>query len=168
MASPANIGFALFDSTGAPLTGQTPTFSHYTDELGTPAAQPPISEVGGGLYTFAPNFNAGLCLAYMIDGGASAVPRYQYGFLRPEDMQTAEELVWNSYRSNHTTPQTFGQWVQIAWAAVQGRIEIDAVAGTLKFFDDDNVTVVMQRSLALADGTTPAGLNALIRKGPGQ
>lgn len=85
MASPQIVVFPLFDNTQTPWPGQTPTFSSYTDETGTPITPPVITEVAGGFYAFTPVFTANHGIAYMIDGGASAVPRYQYDWIRPED-----------------------------------------------------------------------------------
>lgn len=86
MASPQIVVFALFDATTqAPLTGQTPTFSSYMDETGLALTHPAITELGGGLYKFTPTLVVNHGIVYMIDGGASAAPRYQYNFIRPED-----------------------------------------------------------------------------------
>ena len=87
MATAQIVVFCLFSlATGLPLTAQTPTFLTYEDETGaniTPA--PAITEVGGGLYRFTPNFTAGHGAAYVVDCGASSAQRYLYGYLRPED-----------------------------------------------------------------------------------
>jgi hypothetical protein len=75
------ITFALFDATGAPLTGATPTFAQYLSaitgvDLGGSA--PAITEVGGGIYGFDAVLS-GEGIAYYIDGGASAAPQYLGG-----------------------------------------------------------------------------------------
>lgn len=86
MASPKILVFALFRaSDGTPFTGQTPTFSNYTDETGSAVTPPAISEIGGGLYKFTPVFPTDHGIAFVIDAGASAASRYVYGYLRPED-----------------------------------------------------------------------------------
>jgi hypothetical protein len=86
MASPKIVVFALFSaSSGSPLPGQTPGFLTYKDEAGTDITMPTISEVGGGLYKFTPNFTTNHGAGFMIDAGASSSQRYLYGYLRPED-----------------------------------------------------------------------------------
>ncbi len=88
MSSPKIEVFFLYDATTqAPLTGATPTFDTYKDDLGTNLTQPTISEIGGGAYKFTPDIttspNRGI--VYIVDGGASASPRRVARFVRPED-----------------------------------------------------------------------------------
>jgi hypothetical protein len=76
------IAFALFDSTGAPLAGAGPSFYRYVNAVtGAPITSPLISDLGGGLYAFdvADADLAGGGVAYLVDGGASAAPRYSGG-----------------------------------------------------------------------------------------
>ncbi len=84
MASPRIVGFALFDGSGNPLAGQAPTFATYKNEAGANLTQPSIVEIGGGLYFFTPTLDPAHCIAYMIDGGMSANPRYNFDVIRPE------------------------------------------------------------------------------------
>jgi hypothetical protein len=88
MASPQIVVFFLYsETTGGPLTGATPTFETYLDTSGGAVGNPAISEVGGGAYKFTPVFPTDKGLLYIIDAGvgAGANPRFQSGFLRPED-----------------------------------------------------------------------------------
>lgn len=86
MASPEiEVLFFYSASTGAPLTGLTPTFASYTDTSGTPVAQPAISEIGGGAYKFTPVVGASQGIVYVMDAGATATPRYATRFIRNSD-----------------------------------------------------------------------------------
>jgi hypothetical protein len=74
MSSP--VAWALYGSTGAPLTGATPAFVDYCTRAGVARTPPTILELGGGLYGFAPtdaDESTGVC--YLIDNGAAASPR---------------------------------------------------------------------------------------------
>lgn len=74
------ITFALFDAAGSPLAGAAPSFLAYADGSGEARTPPSIIELGSGLYTFAATYydeQAGT--AYLVDGGASAEPRYYSG-----------------------------------------------------------------------------------------
>lgn len=77
-------------STGAPLTGLTPVFEFYKDDLGANLTPPTITEIGGGAYKFTPAFPADPLRAviYVVDAGATANPRRQARFVRPEDWNT--------------------------------------------------------------------------------
>jgi uncharacterized protein YmfQ (DUF2313 family) len=75
--------FGTVDSTGALLTGQTPTFDGYRDSSGSPATQPAIVNFGSGLHAFVPTagqYAAGV--GFMIDLGAGADPQHVGGFLQ--------------------------------------------------------------------------------------
>lgn len=101
MSSPQIAVFFLFDGTGAPLAGVVPTFNAYrrddgVDLIGT---APAITEIGGGAYKFTPVFPADHGIAYVIDGGVTASPRYQGKYIRPEDF--AVDDLWNL---------EFGKW----------------------------------------------------------
>lgn len=87
MTSPKIEVFFLYDNTGAPLTGATPTFDTYKDDLGSNLTQPSISEIGGGAYKFTPDIttNPNRGIAYVVDGGVSSNPRRLARYVRPED-----------------------------------------------------------------------------------
>lgn len=105
MASPKIEVFFLYDaSTGAPLTGASPTFDTYKDDLGADLAQPTISEIGGGAYKFTPDLTTDPArgIVYIVDGGASAAPRRQARYVRPEDF--APDLVQDLW------DMEFGKW----------------------------------------------------------
>jgi hypothetical protein len=85
MASPKIEVVVFYDSSGVPLTGLTPTFSTYKDDLGTNLSQPTITEIGGGAYKFTPVAVSGRGVIWVMDGGATAFPRRQAKFIRPED-----------------------------------------------------------------------------------
>jgi hypothetical protein len=105
MASPKIEVFFLYDSAGAPLTGATPTFDTYKDDLGANLAQPSITEIGGGAYKFTPVLDPARGIAYVVDGGASSNPRRLARYVRPEDFAT--DLVQDLWDIE------FGKW-QIA------------------------------------------------------
>lgn len=74
-------------STGLPLSGLTPTFSTYKNSSGTTLSTPTISAVGAsGVYKFTPSFaDPDKGIVYIVDGGATANPRYHARYVRPED-----------------------------------------------------------------------------------
>lgn len=78
---------AFYDASGVPLTGLTPTFDTYKDDLGTNLTQPTITEIGGGFYKFTPDLTTTPTrgIVYVINGGISANPQRQARFVRPED-----------------------------------------------------------------------------------
>jgi hypothetical protein len=105
MASPKIEVFFLYDaSTGVPLTGATPVFDTYKDDLGANLAQPSITEIGGGAYKFTPDITTtpDRGIAYVIDGGATASPRRVARYVRPEDYST--DLVVDLW------DMEFGKW----------------------------------------------------------
>lgn len=68
---------AFYDVDGTPLTGLTPTFAQYKTLAGIDTAAPSVSELGGGLYAFDPSAtNLSTGIAFLLDGGATASPRY--------------------------------------------------------------------------------------------
>lgn len=77
---------AFYDASGVPLTGLTPTFDTYKDDLGANLTQPAITEIGGGFYKFTPNLTTPTRgIVYVINGGSTANPQRQARFVRPED-----------------------------------------------------------------------------------
>lgn len=76
----APITFALYDFAGQPLVDALPVLQLYVDAEGTPAAAPPVVNLGGGLYSFLPTAEDELAgRAYVLDGGAAAAARLQVG-----------------------------------------------------------------------------------------
>jgi hypothetical protein len=122
MSSPRIIVFAIFDSSLSPLPGQTPTFATYKDDTGTDLPNPIISEIGGGFYKFTPVFDDNHGIAYMIDGGVSASPRFQYNYVRPEDFNQDNIL----------------KLLKNRWKVVSNQLVI---------YDDDGTTVLFTYNL---------------------
>jgi hypothetical protein len=105
MPSPKIEVFFLYNATTqAPLTGATPTFDTYRDDLGTVLTPPAITEIGGGAYKFTPDIttNPNRGIVYIVDGGVSASPRRVSRFVRPEDF--APDLLPDMYDMD------FGKW----------------------------------------------------------
>lgn len=77
------IAFNLIDSLGAPKTNATPTFLVYKTKTGGALSAPTItpgSTIGGGVYGFTPtDADVAAGVAYLIDAGAGAFPRYIAG-----------------------------------------------------------------------------------------
>lgn len=74
------VSFKLVDDSDAPLTGAAPMFVQYRDLLGNARTPPVIVELGGGQYGFSPTDADELArVAFVIDAGASADPRYLSG-----------------------------------------------------------------------------------------
>ena len=156
MASPKiEVLFFFNASTGTPLTGLTPTFSSYKDDLGVDVTQPSITEIGGGAYKFTPTFaDPDRGIIYVIDGGASAAPRYYSRFMRPED------------------------WAEDDIAAIQATVErlkllkegrwkiftTGGDAGRLVLYAADNTTVIQKWDLK--DATGAANINNVYERLP--
>lgn len=83
MASPHIEVVFIYDNAGAPLTGLSPTFLTYKDDLGFDLAQPAITEIGGGAYKFTPVFTADRAIVYVMTTGG--YPATYAKFMRPED-----------------------------------------------------------------------------------
>jgi hypothetical protein len=135
--SPKIVVFFLYDSTtGAPLAGQTPTFSTYKDDTGTNLTQPVISEIGGGAYKFTPTFPSGRGIAFAISSGsANALPAYQVGYLRPEDYFVDDIAILKQIET--------GKW-QIHTSGPE--------ANRLVIYDADGTTVLYRFDLADSSG----------------
>lgn len=92
MASPQLQEFVVYDpTTGAPKTGVAIGpgatqihFTSYTNDAGAPLAQPTISEIGGGKYSFLPVFTIDHTIDYVVSTGGNS-PLYYSNFIRPED-----------------------------------------------------------------------------------
>ncbi len=92
----ATVVIPAYDTSGAPLTGLTPSwhalFNAETESPYTP--QPAFAEIGGGLYKF--NQPTGIDITGIIDFGATASPRYM--------VLTAERFVTFAAFDATTTP----------------------------------------------------------------
>jgi hypothetical protein len=170
MASPRReIYLATNATSGAPLSGLTPTFLTYKDETGTNLTQPSITEVGTtGIYMFTPTLQINHIIVYVIDNGASAANRYEWGTIRAEEYDI--DLVagnpaatWDVVRSGHVTAGTYGALMRLLTAIFAGRVVIDSALGTIKIYDLDGTTLLQTQLLFASDGTTPKGLDAVIR-----
>lgn len=137
MASPKIVVFSIFDiTTGAPVTGATPTWTTYKDDTGANLAQPSFVEIGGGLYYFTPVFTTNRGIAYILDtGGASNTPDKYSGYLRPEDFYVDDIL--------DLKDEAFGKW-QIFTSGPD--------ANRLVLYRADGVTVLKKFDLADAAG----------------
>jgi hypothetical protein len=147
LTSPKIVVFFLYDGSGSPLTGVSPTFITYLDDTGTPAAQPTITEIGGGAYRFTPDFsgNPQLGFAYVVDGTVSANPRLVNGYARPEDY--FPDLIGNM------STVTFGRW-QIFTTGPD--------ANHLVLFEADGITVLQKFQLQ-DPGGIPTTVNPFTR-----
>ena len=102
MASPKTITFCITNpTTGAPVTGLSPTFVTYKDDTGTNVAQPAITEIGGGFYKFTPVFTTNHSINYLVDTVGNN-PRSYFGTVRPEDYYP--DLLQDM------SDETFGEW----------------------------------------------------------
>lgn len=133
MASPRIKVFAVFDGAGAPLTGVVPTFSYYRDDLGGALAAPVISEIGGGLYKFVPNYPISLSRSavYMLSTAGNS-PAYYYENVRRED-----------YAPEDARQALLGKW-QIYTSGPD--------ANRLVMYADDGVTVLQKFDLRDSSG----------------
>ena len=122
--------FALYSGAGSPLTGASVTFEAYEDFTGAPVTPPSVTEIGLGMYGFTPApSDIANGTAYIIDGSASANPRYASGSLQPGvnvnvDVATILGLVTT------LTDAFFGGW------------KIDTLNNTLILYAQDNTTVL--------------------------
>lgn len=65
---------AAYDLSLAPLTGLAPSWDSFVDDVGAPAAQPSLTELGGGLYRI--DYSGPASRSGVLDLGATASPRY--------------------------------------------------------------------------------------------
>lgn len=148
MASPKIEVLVFYSaSTGAPLTGLTPTFTSYTDTSGTPVAQPTISEVGGGAYKFTPTITSSQGLIYVIDAGATAAPRYVSRYIRYSDWSLDEVLTLLQYET--------GRWKIFTTGPDANR---------MVFYEDDGVTVL--KKFDLFDSSGSPAVTAVLERDP--
>lgn len=133
MASPRIKVFAVFDGVGAPLTGVTPVFSYYRDDLGGALAAPAITEIGGGLYKFTPNYPVSLnrSAVYMLSTAGNS-PKYYFENVRRED-----------YAPEDARQALLGRWVIFTSGPDANR---------LVMYADDGVTVLQKFDLKDANG----------------
>lgn len=138
MASPQIELIVFYNaSTGAPLTGLTPSFLTYINaDSGAAIAQPAISELGGGAYKFTPVNSTGVAIFYLMDGGATATPRYASRLIRPED--------WNVDSISTILQYSQGRW----------KIHTSGPdANRLVIYEEDGTTVVRKFDLTDSGGS---------------
>ena len=72
------VAVAFYDGNGDPLTGLAPTFTAYKTLAGVNIGnRPVVSELGLGLYAFTLSATDEITgIAFILDGGAVAIPRY--------------------------------------------------------------------------------------------
>jgi hypothetical protein len=105
MSSPKLEVFFIYDSASAPLSGLTPTFDVYKDDLGADLLRPTISEIGSsGAYKFTPDVTSipGRGIAYVVNCGAGAWPIRLARYIRPEDF--AVDMITDLWE------EAFGKW----------------------------------------------------------
>jgi hypothetical protein len=86
MASPRY--FQLYDgaSPPAPLTTATPGFGKYVDRSGASRTAPSVTHLGGGIYSFTPSDDdEATGVAFLLDGGVGAEPRFLSGAIHLPD-----------------------------------------------------------------------------------
>lgn len=94
-SSPLEIFFLFSASTGAPLTGATPTFTQYIGVTGSAVTQPSISAIGGGAYKFLPDFSSNTDgVTYILDAGTSASSRYHGRFMTASDWDAGSSTIY--------------------------------------------------------------------------
>lgn len=138
--------FALYGGGGAPLTGASPTFEAYEDFSGGTVTPPAIVEIGLGMYGFTPAASdIANGTAYLIDGTASANPRYASGSLQPGvnvNVDVAAILALVTANNN----MLYGKWV------------INTTANQLLFYAPDNTTVIATFDLKDDSGNPSSSL----------
>jgi hypothetical protein len=159
MASPKIEVFFVYDGTGAPLTGLTPTFEVYKDDLGANLTQPTITEIGGGAYKFTPVFPANRGIAYIVLTGGN--PARIAKFIRPEDYNLDNADVPTSSRAASTLEGKVDELLQIG----KGKWEIKTSgpdANRLIIYEADGTTVLRKFDLFDKDGL-PTAINPFKR-----
>jgi hypothetical protein len=157
MASPQIEVIVFYDlSTGAPLSGLTPTFEVYEDDLGNDLSgtAPTISEIGvSSVYKFTPAFaDPDRGIIYVIDAGATANPRRVSRYMRPEDWATDDVA-------------TAVADIAIIKTVTLGKWEIKSTGGDanhLILYEDDGVTVLQKFLLTDVSGV-PTYINPFKR-----
>jgi hypothetical protein len=105
VSSPKIEVFFVYDDTSAPLTGLTPTFDVYKDDLGADLLRPTITEIGtSGAYKFTPDITSipGRGIAYVVNCGSGAWPMRLARYIRPEDF--AVDMIQDIH------DESFGKW----------------------------------------------------------
>jgi hypothetical protein len=135
MASPKLEVFFLFDSVGAPKTGQTGmSFSTYKTDLGVSVTPPAITELGGGAYAFLPAFaDLDRGIFYVLDTNG-ATPLYYTRYMRPEDW-AADQV-----------PDVLADTERLL-DINEGRWKVDASANQLILYKVDGVTELRRFNL---------------------
>ncbi len=89
MSSPRYETFFVTNSSGTPLTGAAGgmSFALYTDDTGSSLSAPTITEVGQGLYKFAPTMPASLSrgVMYVVNTGSGNLPSRYWRYIRSSD-----------------------------------------------------------------------------------
>ena len=90
--------FVFFTNAGVPETGLSPTFATWLGSDGNPpvAGAPAISEVGGGVYTYAIPVALAIDTVAVIDGGAGLAnaDRYKLDTIVLADAGLGPDVVW--------------------------------------------------------------------------
>lgn len=118
MSDPIVVTF--YDSAGLPLVGLTPSFAspgYYKTLAGVDAAPPAVTDDGDGDYSFTPSAtDVSTGVRYLIDGGATANPRFYDGEVESSAQAAAATSVAvtgvNLFGVTPTTLQQrhFSQW----------------------------------------------------------
>jgi glycyl-tRNA synthetase alpha subunit len=121
-----------------------------------------------------------------VDGGATAVQRYQSGVSNPSDcLDTLVDAVWDEPANDHLVAGSFGEKLNQNNAAAQtlimamsdvqnlvrlllkyetNRTRIDHVAKTLTVYDDDGTTIL--RVFNLLDGNGVGSVDEVCERTP--
>jgi len=83
-------------------------------------------------------------------------------FASSEDVAAVADAVWDADRAAHTAMGTYGELMRLLMQAYSGRIKVDASAGTLTIFSEDNATPLQIQFQLDANGEA-AGLAATER-----
>lgn len=169
---------SFFATNGAPALGLLPTIRVWTvsktgDNL--IITDEPLIEVGDGFYKYHfDTYDRELDYAIRIDGGSQLNPGERYQVASNESfMDDVTESVWDTPKTNHLQPGTFGEAlasvdanvdqlrldVTAMYALVEllvkyetNRTRIDKDQKTLTVFDDDGVTPLQVFSLFNSEG----------------
>lgn len=140
--------FLYNETTGLPMTGATFTFETYKDNTGANVTPPAITEIGGGVYSFAPSFTANKGIVYILRADtANATPKRVARYVRPED--------WNT--DNSDIPfSTINSAVEELVSIAKGKWEIKTTgpdANRLILYDIDGTTIIQKFDLKDASGS---------------
>lgn len=131
----SSLAWAVYDSTGAPVTSATPSFVAYCDRSGNPLTQPVVANLGSGVYGFTPtSTDEATGAVFLVDNGSSNSPRRVSGACSSQaapffgwHLETSAGAIWSG------AAPTFGVYCDFTGAARTPPAIVQPVTGLFAF-----------------------------------